>query len=151
MRSASVDSDCARAGGACGRKKANETAAQQRGKTRVLFFKVESSKTPEDCLIYARCQPKAAATDKRYADHNSSLIFSTQPLCFRVQGQSPAEGKASWREVWGRVAQWDVAARAGVWRGNWGSPFHFPRPRLLRNCHCGFPPGFCASLPGSVW
>src|SRR6266478_3212508 len=130
MRSARVDSDWARAGGVCSRKETNETTTEQRRKGRELFFKEQSSETREDCPISVWCQSERLPSQANHRQVNRfKLIFSTQPLCFRVPGQSPAEGKASWREVWGRVAQWDVAARAGVWRGNWGSPFHFPQPR----------------------
>src|SRR6266403_1465460 len=97
MRSARVDSDCARAGGPCGRQRTNETTTQRSGKTRELFFKGESSKTPEDCPISARCQLEAAASCAQAS--RSRLIFSTRPLCFRVRAQLPAEGKASSRGV----------------------------------------------------
>src|SRR5882762_659111 len=82
-------------------------------------------------------------------DH-AKFIFSTRPLWSRVRVRSPAGGMASWRGVSGRVARWSVAVRADAWPGNWGSPFHFLRPRLLRNCRCGSLRGSCAFLLASV-
>src|ERR1700747_3167682 len=127
MRSARVDSDCARTGGASERQMANGTTAQQSRKTREIFFKEGILQNARGLPNFRAVSTRSSASDAQV--NGSKFIFSTRPPCFRVRAQSPAARRASWREVWGRVAQWDAAARAGAWRESWGSPFHFPRPR----------------------